>query len=88
MPEWSTLTNNAIECKLSLYVIMSVTGNNQIINFGKNIAPARITLLNVQKLSGSSTQAHAYVNTNGSLIVADVNANDYLLITGSWFIGK
>ena len=67
---------------------MSVTGSNQIINFGKNIAPARITLLNVQKLGGSSTQTHAYVDDNGILTVASATANDYLLITGSWFIGK
>lgn len=88
MTDWSTITNNAIECKLSLYVIMSVTGTNQIINFGVEKAPERISLLNVQKLSGTSTQAHAYVNTNGALIVEDANANDYLLITGSWFIKK
>lgn len=85
MSEWSEFTYNDFMATLSLYVIMSVDGTNNIVNFGSENAPKRTTILNVQKLSGQSTSAHAYIDTNGLLIVGDASANDYLLITGTWF---
>lgn len=85
MSEWSEFTYNDFMATLSLYAIMSVDGTNSIVNFGSENAPKRTTILNVQKLSGKSTSVHAYIDTNGLLIVGGASANDYLLITGTWF---